>query len=73
MCRWVTARDPVDVVETSRKRTAEEASHEPDEPTRKSGQHDSESMADTSMHEAVRDAEALGADAVALAEAYSAA
>ena len=52
-------------METSRKRSAEEAGHEIDD-VRRDG-----SMVDESMQEARRDAEALGADAVALVEAYS--
>ena len=47
------------------------AGHETDDAGRGGVQPDPESMADDSMQEARRDAEALGADAVALAEAYS--
>ena len=49
------------VIETSRKRSAEEAG------TRGGTQPDPGSMADESMHEAMWDARTLGADAVTLA------
>ena len=65
------AQAPTDVIETSRKRSAEEAGHETYDADCGGVQPDPGSMADESMHEAMRDAGALGADAVALAEAYS--
>ena len=55
---------PMDVIETSSKRSAEDAG-------RGGVQPDPGTMADDSMQEAMRDAGALGADGVALAEAYS--
>ena len=57
--------------ETSRKRRAEGAGHEADDAGRGGAQPDPGSMVDDSMPELRREAEALGADAVALAEAYS--
>ena len=65
------AQAPMDVIGTSRKRSAEEAGHETDDADRGGVQSDPGSMAGDSMHEAMRDAGALGADAVALADAYS--
>ena len=65
------ARAPTDVIETSRKRSAEDAGHETDDADRGGVQPDPGSMADDSMQEAMKGAGALGADAVALAEAYS--
>ena len=64
------ARAPMDVIETSRKRSVEDAGHETDDTDRGGVQPDPTSMADDSMQEAMRDAGALGADAV-LADAYS--
>ena len=61
---------PKDVVETSRKLNAKQA-HQQNNATRGREQPDQGSLADASMHEAMRDAGALGAHAVALAEAYS--
>ena len=60
----------MDVIETSRKRRAEEAGHKPGGADRGGVQKDPGSTADDSMH-AKRDAGALGAEAVARAEAYS--
>ena len=62
---------PTEVIETSRKRGAEDAGHESGDADRGGVQPDPGSMADDSMQEATRDAGALGADAVALAEAHS--
>ena len=53
------------------KRRAEDAGHEADDAGRGGAQPDPGSMVDDSMLEIRREAEALGADAVALAEAYS--
>ena len=64
-------RAPLDVIETSRKRSAEDAGQETDDADRAGMQPGRGSMADDSMQEAQPDAGALGADAVALAEAYS--
>ena len=64
------AQAPMDVIETSRKRSADDAGHETDDADRGGVQPDPGSMA-ADMQEARRDAETLGADAVALAEAYS--
>ena len=64
------ARAPMDVIETSRKRSVEHAGHETDDADRGGVQPDPGSMADDSMQEAMRDAGARGADAV-LADAYS--
>ena len=50
---------------------AEDAGHEADDAARGGAQPDPGSMVDDSMPELRREAEALGADAVALAEAYS--
>ena len=61
----------MDVIETSRKRSAEEVGHETDDGNRGGAQPDPGSMGDENMHEAMRDAGALGADAAALAEACS--
>ena len=61
----------MEVTETSRKRSAEDACHEKDDAGRGGLQPDSGSKADDRMQEALRDAGALGADAVTLAEAYS--
>ena len=62
---------PMDAAETSRKRSAEDAGHMMDDADRGGAQPEPSSVADDSMQEARREAEALGADAVALAEAYS--
>ena len=51
------ARAPMDVIETSRKRSAEDAGHETDDADRGGVQPDPGSMADDSMQEAMRDAE----------------
>ena len=59
--------------DASRKRSAEDAGHEADDASRGGAHHDPGSMVDDSMPEFGREAEALGADAVALAEAYSSA
>ena len=59
--------------EASRKRSAEEAGHEADDAGRGGAQPDPGLMVGDSMPELRRDAEALGADAVALAEACSSA
>ena len=64
-------RAPMGVIETLRKRSAEDAGHETDDADRGGVQPDPGLMADDSMQEAMRDAGVLGADAVALAEAYS--
>ena len=58
----VGVRAPVDVIETSRKRSAEDAGHETDD----ADQESRGSMAGDSIQEAVRDAGVLGSDAVAL-------
>ena len=63
--------EPMDALEASRKRRAEDAGHEADDAGRGGAQPDPGSMVDDSMPELKREAEALGADAVALAEAYS--
>ena len=60
----------MDAREASRKRRAEDAGHEADDAGRGGAQPDPGSMVDDSMPELRREAEALGADAVALAEAY---
>ena len=65
--------EPMDAREASRKRRAEDAGHEADDAGRGRAQPDPGSMDDDSMPELRREAEALGADAVALAEAYSSA
>ena len=65
------ARAPMDVIETSRKRSAKDADHETVDADRGRVQPNPGSMADDSMQEAIRDTGALGADAVALAQAYS--
>ena len=62
---------PMDTAGTSRKRSAEDAGHVMDDADRGGAQPEPSSVADDSMKEARREAEALGADAVALAEAYS--
>ena len=59
----------MNAAETSRKRSAEDGGHEADDAGRGGVQPDPESMADDSMQEARREAEALGADAVELAAA----
>ena len=64
-------RTPMGVIETSRKRSAEDAGHETEDAGRGGVQPDPGSVANDSVQEAMRDAGALGADAVALAEAYS--
>ena len=56
--------------ETSRKRSAEDAGHEAADAGRGGVQPDPDSMADDSKPELRREAEALGVDAVALAEAF---
>ena len=63
--------EPMNAEETSRKRSAEDAGHEADDAGRGGAQPNPGSMVDDSMPELRREAEALGADAVALAEAYS--
>ena len=63
--------EPMNAEETSRKRNAEDAGHEADDACRGGAQPDPGSMVDDSMPELRREAEALGADAVALAESYS--
>ena len=67
----VGAQVPMDVVETSRKRNAKQAGHQQNNATRGGEQPDQGSLADAGMHVAMGDAGALGADAMALAEAYS--
>ena len=57
--------------QTSRKRSSDDAGHEADTAGRGGAQPDPGLMVDDSMPELRREAEALGADAVALAEAYS--
>ena len=61
--------EPINAPEASRKRSAEDAGHDADDAGRAGAQPDSRSMVDDSTPELRR--EALGADAVALAEAYS--
>ena len=61
----------MDAGEASSKRSAEHSGHETDDAGRGGVEPDPGSMADDSMQEARREAEALGADAVALTEAYS--
>ena len=61
----------MDAREASRKRLAEDAGHEADDVGRGGAQPDPGSMVDDSMPELRREAEALGADAVALVETYS--
>ena len=63
--------EPMNAEETSRKRSAENAGHEADDAGRGGAQPGPGSMVDDSMSELRREAEALGADAVALPEAYS--
>ena len=63
--------EPMDAQESSRKRRAEDAGHEADDAGRGGAQPDPESMVDDSMPELRREAEAIGADAVALVESYS--
>ena len=63
--------EPMDAEETSRKRRAEDAGPEADDAGRGGAQPDPGSVVDDSMPELRREAEALGANAVALAEAYS--
>ena len=55
----------------SRERSAEDAGHVMHDTDRGGAQPEPSSVADDSMQEAKREAEALGTDAVALAEAYS--
>ena len=62
--------EPMGVREASRKRRAEDAGHEADGAGRGGAQPDPGSMVDD-MPELRREAEALGVDAVALAESYS--
>ena len=59
--------------EASRKRSAEDAGHEADDAGRGGAQPIQDRWLTTAMPELRREAEALGADAVALAEAYSSA
>ena len=54
-----------------RRERAKDAGHEADDAGRGGAEPDPDSMADDSMQEARREAEALGADAVAPAEAHS--
>ena len=61
----------MDAQEASRKRRAEDAGHEADDAGRGGAQSDPGSMVDDSMSELRREAEALGADAVALVETYA--
>ena len=63
--------DPMNAEETSSKRSAEDAGHEADDAGRGGAQPDPGLMVDDSMPELSREAEAVGADAVALVEAYS--
>ena len=63
--------EPMNAREASRKRSAEDAGHEADDAGRGGAQPGPGSMVDDSMPELRREAEALGADVVALAEAYS--
>ena len=65
--------EPMNAEEALRKRSAEDAGHEADVAGCGGAQPDPGSMVDDSMPELRRKAEALGADAVALAEAYSSA
>ena len=60
----------MDAQEASRKRRAEDAGHEADDAGRGGAQPGPGSMVDDSMPELRREAEALGADAVPLAEAF---
>ena len=57
--------------EASRKRRAEDAGHEADDASRGGAQPDPGSAVDDSVPELRREAEALGADAVALVVSYS--
>ena len=61
--------EPMDAREASRKRGAEDAGAEADDAGRGGAQPDPGSMADDCMPELRREAEALGADTLALAEA----
>ena len=61
----------MDAREASRKRRAEDAGHEADDAGRRGAQPVPGSMVDDNMSEFKWEAEALGADAVALAESYS--
>ena len=61
----------MDALEASRKRRAEDAGQEADDAGRGGAQPDPGSMVDDSMPKLRREAEAFGADAVALAEACS--
>ena len=54
------AQAPMDVVESSRKRSAGEAGHEQDDAARGDEQPDEGSAVDASMHEAMEVAGALG-------------
>ena len=63
--------EPMDAQEASRNRSAEDAGHEADDAGRGGAQPDPGSMVGDSMPELRREAEALGADALALAKAYS--
>ena len=63
--------EPMDAREASRERSAEDAGHEADDAGRGGAQHHPGSVVDDNIPELRREAEALGADAVALAERYS--
>ena len=63
--------EPMDAREASRKRRAEDAGHEADDAGRGGAQPELGSMVDDSMPELRREADALGADAVALVSTYS--
>ena len=63
--------EPMNARGASRKRSSEDAGREADDAGRGGAQPDPGSMFDDSMTELRREAEALGADAVALAEEYS--
>ena len=65
--------EPMDARKASRKRRAEDTGHEADDAGRGGVQPDPGSMVDDSIPQLRREAEALGADAVALAGAYSSA
>ena len=67
----VVQDEPMDAREASRKRRAEDAGHEADDAGRGGAQTDPGSLFNDSMPELRREAEALGADLVALAEADS--
>ena len=63
--------EPTDAREASRKRRAEDAGHVADDAGRGGAQSDPGLVVDDSMPELRREAEVLGADALALAESYS--